>query len=161
VTRESGGRAPRFLVDEMLGRLARWLRLLGCDAACRPGASDAGLARRALDEGRVLLTRDLGLAADPRLAGRCRVVRAQAPLEQLREIVAAFGLDWRRGLFSRCTVCNAPLWPMETTEAKSRVPSHVLEERRQLRHCPACGRVYWQGSHAARMRRDLERALEG
>ena len=68
-----------------------------------------------------------------------------------------YGLDWREQLFSRCNVAIEPA-PREAVA--DRVPSRVLRERLELRTCPACERVYWEGSHLERMRHKLEQALE-
>jgi hypothetical protein len=150
----------RFLADEMLGRLTRWLRLVGYDTAYASGADDAEVVRLAVEERRTLLTRDRRLAGEWRVPD-CMVLRGDAPLDQLREVVTRFDLDWRAGLFSRCTVCNRLLQPAAPVEVSGRVPAGVVAEQRCFQHCLSCGRVYWHGSHAERMRRALELALGG
>jgi uncharacterized protein with PIN domain len=149
---------PRFAVDAMLGRLARWLRLLGYDVFYDAGVADAELARRAIVEGRILLTRDRALPEEFRVPA-LRLVAAEEPAAQLREIVSRFGLDWHSRLFTRCSECNAPLRPAAPEEVAARVPPRVQEQRLAFRCCPSCGRVYWQGSHTERMLRSLERIL--
>ncbi|UCE86779.1 MAG: twitching motility protein PilT, partial [Deltaproteobacteria bacterium] len=116
-----GGREVRFAVDAMLGRLARWLRIMGCDAVYEPDIDDASLVRCALEEQRVLLTRDRALPTEWRVP-RVRVLSAEAPLDQLREVARAFGLDWRARLFTRCNRCNAELVSATPAEVEGCVP---------------------------------------
>lgn len=154
----------RLILDAMLGRLARWLRVLGYDAAYDPHIEDEELVRRALDEGRVLVTRDTRLPEEWRVAGVV-VLGRDEPLGQLTELADRLGLrpeaGWRaRPLFTRCTVCNAVLEPVPPEEVAEEVPERVLEGRDTFRRCPKCARIYWEGSHVERMRRTLWRALE-
>lgn len=149
---------PRFAADAMLGRLAHWLRILGFDCRYEPGVSDADLARRAVEEERVVLTRDRAFPEEWR-GPAVRVLRAEATFEQLREVVRAFDLAARIRLFSRCNRCNAPLERASREEARGRVPARVWEHHERFRRCPACGRLYWEGSHVRRMRRVVDALL--
>jgi uncharacterized protein len=152
------GRPPRFLVDAMLGRLARWLRVLGCDTRYEAAAEDDDLVRESLAEGRILLTRDRGI---PRRwwVDNCFVVAGDDPMVQLREVVKHFGLDPRRRLFTRCTLCNTPLQILDAEETVRHVPAALRDRHERFVRCPSCGRLYWEGSHVDRMRRRLEEAL--
>jgi len=153
-----GDGPPRFAVDAMLGRLARWLRVLGLDATWTADVADAALVRHALDEGRWLLTRDRALPAEWRVP-RIHLVESEQPLEQLREISDAFALRPGVRLFARCTRCNAPLEAVPREVAAARVPPRVLARNDRFWRCPRCERLYWEGSHVDRMRRTLERVL--
>lgn len=142
----------RFVLDVHLGRLAAYLRMLGFDAAWSGAADDAELARQSVAEGRILLTRDVGLLK----RGEVRMgafVRATAPASQLREMSRRFGLAERAAPFTRCLRCNAPLGAATPEAARGRVPERILQEQLALRACPSCGRVYWRGSHHAAMER--------
>ena len=153
--------SPRFLADAMLGRLARWLRALGYDTAYDPALPDPALVRLAGVEGRVLLTRDRHLLRELRPA-RAHEVRHDAPLAQLHELVVALELEPPAELFTRCLVCNEPLSaPLGAGEAAPLLPPAARDLPGPVRRCPACGRVYWQGSHVRRMRRALAEALPG
>jgi uncharacterized protein with PIN domain len=149
---------PRFLTDAMLGRLARWLRVLGYDTAYDPTATDPALVSRAAAEGRVLLTRDRRLLRELR-PGRALEVRSDAPLEQLRQVIAALTLSAPAELFTRCLICNDVLSPVPEAEREAVVPEASRRLPGPVRRCPRCGRVYWPGSHARRMRAALDRAL--
>jgi len=144
--------APRFLADGMLGRLARWLRLLGYDTEYDNHASDLELARRARAEGRVLLTRDRALAA--RRGLQTLLIDSEVLQEQVRQVVEVFGLP-SAAACSRCACCNSPL--EEVAEAvREKVPPHVLRTQQRFWLCRGCGRVYWEGTHIDGIRRQME-----
>lgn len=154
------GMHPRFLLDVMLGRLARWLRALGHDAAYDHAADDPELLRRAARERRTLVTRDTRLAAEhPRR--RIVLLRANDTPGQLRELVAALGIARHPGLLTRCTACNARLRRATPDEVEGRVPDYVRSRQRDFRACPGCGRVYWPGTHRRGIVEALESALPG
>lgn len=156
--RSPGGAAPRFVCDAMLGRLARWLRVIGCDVVYRAHAADSEIARLAAAEQRVILTRDRQLPLEWR-GPRCLLIESESVADQLRQVVDAFELDWRSRAFTRCTRCNAVLLEVSKQQVVGRVPTRVLLEQPRFARCPGCRRVYWSGSHARRMRRALERIL--
>ncbi len=151
---------PRFLVDEMLEHLARWLRVMGYDAAGAGGLADEALVRRALAEDRMLLTRDRELPRNWRVRNVV-VVEDKGPWDQLRALVRRLGLDPEAAPFTRCSRCNEPLVEVgrrelqelesESDPAAPTVPPGVLEREERFRRCPGCGRVYWEGGHTRRM----------
>ena len=136
--------APRLLLDCMLGRLARWLRLIGYDAAYENAAEDQELARRARFEGRVLLTRDFELAS--RRGLRTLLIGSKDLEEQVRQVLAVLPIAYSDRT-PRCSQCNHPLNPVERAEVADRVPPYVLREHADFHLCSECGRVYWPGSH--------------
>jgi len=153
--------APRFAADAMLGRLARWLRVLGFDTTYDASLADPALVRLADAEGRILLTRDRHLLRELRPA-RAIEVRSDLPLEQLRGILTALDLAPPAELFTRCLVCNAELSPpLPAIEAADSLPPAARGLPGPVRRCASCGRLYWHGSHVRRMRHALERALPG
>jgi uncharacterized protein len=138
--------AMRFVVDVMLGRLARWLRRLGYDTDYANDRDDATLARIARAESRVLLTRDRALAA--RRGLRALLIDSQILDEQLAQVRAAFPLPTALRC-SRCSECNGLLAPATRAEVASRVPPYVLRTYAHFQVCPGCGRAYWPGTHRA------------
>jgi uncharacterized protein with PIN domain len=146
-------RPLRLLADGMLGKLAKWLRLLGYDTAYDNAAVDPDLAHRARAEGRVLLTRDRELAA--RRGLRTLLIQSEVLEEQVREVQDALGLPPGPAL-SRCAVCNTVLEPASPDDVADRVPPYVLRTQREFRRCPGCGRVYWPGTHVDGMQGQLE-----
>lgn len=153
-------RRPRFIADAMLGRLARWLRTLGFDTAYDDAIADADLIRRAFVERRHILTRDRGLFREWRVKGGL-LLESDGTEEQLREVVAAFDLSPAGRPFTRCRVCNGVLEPVPRAEVVALVPPRVADREEAFERCPDCGRIYWEGSHTARMRALLERVFEG
>ena len=150
---------PRFVVDVGLGRLAGLLRMLGLDALWRNDAKDAELARLSSSERRILLTRDLGLLK------RSEVVhgyfpRATDPSHQLIEVARRFRLAERMRPFSRCLACNTLLQPAALEQVQGRVPPRVAQSFQRFNTCPGCERVFWEGSHHARMERVVQRLRE-
>jgi uncharacterized protein with PIN domain len=144
----------RLLADGMLGRLAKWLRLLGYDTAYDNAATDPELARRARAERRVLLTRDRQLSA--RRGLRTLLIQSEALEDQVREVQDALGPPPSPPL-SRCAVCNAALTSVTPAEIADRVPPYVLRTQSEFHRCPDCGRIYWPGSHILAMRDQMER----
>jgi uncharacterized protein with PIN domain len=145
---EPSAKAPPLLLDAMLGKLARRLRWLGYDAEYRNDLSDGELMALALREGRVLITRDRGLANRRawREDGR-RLYLAETELEaQVRAIMAALGPPPGPG---RCIVCNGDLDPLSPAEAAPLVPPYVAQTQTEFVRCRRCRRVYWPGTHLA------------
>jgi hypothetical protein len=147
----------RLLADGMLGRLAKWLRLLGYDTAYDSGATDLELARRARAEGRVLLTRDRELAA--RRGLHTVLIQSQMLEEQVQEVQDDLGPPPHPAL-SRCAVCNGALEPVSHAEVADRVPPYVLRTQSEFYRCPGCERIYWPGSHLEAMRDLMEKFTE-
>ena len=143
----------RLLADGMLGRLVKWLRLLGYDTAYDNAATDHELAHRARAEGRVLLTRDHELAN--RRGLHTLLIQSQVLEEQIQEVQDGLGPPPHPAL-SRCAVCNSALEPISPDQVADRVPPYVLRTHTEFRHCPGCGRVYWSGSHIQAMREALD-----
>lgn len=138
------------MVDINVGRLARWLRAMGYDAALFTSQDDSDMVRMALKEGRAVLTKDRGIA-QRRVAttGRLRVLhlRSDSVPEQLRQVVAAFSLNPTHHPFSRCLECNQPLEERRKEEVKGLVPPYVFHTQQEFSQCPSCRRIYWQGTH--------------
>jgi len=140
----------RFVVDGHLGRLAAYLRMLGFDTWYERGADDPQLAGVANVEGRVLLTRDVGLLKRREVQfGYC--VRSQKPHEQLREVARRFDLQPHFTPFQRCMACNGPLEPVAKAEVSHLLPPHTRETKTEFSRCCDCGKIFWRGSHHARM----------
>ena len=146
---------PRFLCDEMLGRLCHYLRAAGYDALlAERGLRDALLLQQSCREGRQFLTQDARIV-EHRKAQGVVFIMPHAPLDQLARLVGKqFRLDWLAHAFTRCLVDNSLLVPANE-EACAKVPDDVRSPGEPLLMCPTCGRVYWRGSHYRRMRARL------
>lgn len=142
----------RFLVDGMLGRLARWLRAAGHDVVYEAPFDDLFLADRARREDRVLLTRDRELSR--RRGVRTLLIESDDLDGQLRQVLGLFPAP---GTGSRCLVCNVPLEPVPLTMVQDFVPPFVRQHQTSFWLCPSCRRVYWQGTHWQSMQERLLR----
>jgi uncharacterized protein with PIN domain len=141
----------RFVADVHLGTLARYLRLLGLDTLWDRDASDDELARVAARDGRVLLTRDRGLLKR-KLVDRGLFVRDDDPVEQAVDLVTRLDLADRVSPFTRCTVCNGSLVHAHKASIAEQLEPRTLRDVDEFVQCTECGRIYWQGSHHARLR---------
>jgi len=140
----------KFIADVMLGKLARRLRLLGISVHYDAAATDNEVLRQSLEQGLTILTRDTGLAARP-LAGNTLLIRSDRPAEQIKEVFASFPSLMHHSPLTRCSICNHRLESANPVEVRDRVPPHVQATVHRFLLCNGCGRVYWKGSHVARM----------
>jgi uncharacterized protein with PIN domain len=147
------GPVQRFAVDRMLGRLARWLRILGHDVAYGPHLRGAGLVACARAEGRTILTRDTRLVRMPHLPPHV-FIASDHFREQLRQLAGAVPLDGPAFL-ARCLDCNRVLDEAPRAAVRDRVPPYVLATAARFHVCPRCGRVYWPATHRTHMLREL------
>ena len=145
----------KFVADSMLGKLAKWLRILGYDTLYqsfyRPGVID-----QLLTEDRYLLSRYEGAAKKYGSTVLLHADRVGAQLDELRDNIKDFAPE-RSNWFSRCLACNTLLRQTPFEEARDNVPEYVFYNNMwAIRSCPSCGRYYWPGSHKTRMVNQLE-----
>lgn len=153
----------RFIADENVGKLAKWLRMMGYDTTIFKGDDDSSMVRQALDENRVILTRDTHIVKRRLISsGRIKaaLIKSDQPELQVREVVEALRLDYRPPAFTVCLECNHPLEERTKEQVKDRVPPYVFKTQNQYVECPACRRIYWRGTHWAAMMKKLARVLE-
>ncbi len=139
-----------FAADGHLGRLAAYLRMLGFDVWCEQSADDAEIAAIAKTDARCVLTRDAGLLKRKEVE-QGYFVRSQRPREQLSEVVRRFGLEHQIQPFTRCMECNGVLATAAKDEVEGDVPPRVRALHTEFSRCTKCRKVYWRGSHWARM----------
>lgn len=137
----------RFFADAMLGKLAKWLRILGCDVAFDPDISDGEIADRARREGRVILTRDTLLIRRRDVRDNHFFVCGDSYRDQLRQVVTRFSLDPEGSLFTRCVRCNEPLAKVGKQHVAGKVPPYVYKTQKSFHACARCGRIYWKATH--------------
>ncbi len=143
-------RDPRFVVDVNLGRLARLLRVLGFDVWWSSGADDATLAEVSRGERRILLTRDRGLLKRGVITHGL-FVHSQDPEEQAVEVIRRLDLAQRLAPFTRCLRCGGTLAAVPKDEVIDRLEPMTRQLYEEFSRCAGCGRIYWAGSHHARL----------
>jgi uncharacterized protein with PIN domain len=156
-------RRARFVLDSHLGRLARYLRLLGFDCLYKNDFRDDELARISSEQQRTLLTRDR-LLLQRKIVTRGYFIRATHPLEQTVEVLRRFDLSGDITPLGRCIRCNGLLEDIEKEAIEARLEPKTRRYYRRFRICPDCSQIYWQGSHFNKMTRlidSLRAAVEG
>ncbi len=148
---------PKFAADRMLGRLARWLRLLGVDVIWHPNLHGHELLRLARKEGRIMLTRDRRLKTAPDVL----FIQSQSFRDQLRETFSAYPFKLPAEPLSRCSRCNQVLEEADKETVGRLVPAFVYASQERFAVCPNCGRIYWNGTHAKRILGELATFLCG
>lgn len=143
-------RRTAFALDVQLGRLARYLRLLGFDTLYRNDWPDAELAEQAQREHRIVLTRDVGLLKRNAVTHGA-FLHHTAPRRQVEEVLERFDL-WRQlKVYSRCAGCNGLIDAIPREAAAGRVPPRVWAYQQAFFRCRDCGRLYWAGTHGDRL----------
>ena len=149
--------AERFLLDVHLGALARRMRLVGLDTGYRPDADDPELVAQAAAQRRVVLTRDRGLLRRRALPAGA-YVRGDRADEQLADVIDRFAPTLRP--WTRCPACNGTLVDAPVDDVWDRLEPGTRRSYTRFSRCPACGRAYWRGAHAARLDALVQRALD-
>lgn len=148
----------RFAAEMTLGKLAKWLRILGFDTMYSPNFSGERLID--MGEGCILLTRTIRIR-DMKTAQERIFITSNNPFDQLREVVQSLGLTMKDiRPFSRCIRCNMPLRTVEKKDVRGRVPDHIWETHEVFRMCTCCRRIYWPGSHTRRSRDRISRLFQ-
>ena len=150
----------RFITDGMLGKLTRWLRMLGYDVEYSRSLSDKRLINTAKEEGRILLTRDLELYQQAVTHGTdAFLVEGIAEAEKLANLAKRFNLKLEIDVnVSRCPKCNTRIRPIPKGEVVDRVPEGTFSNYEEFWECPGCRQVYWQGAHWKRINETLRDA---
>ena len=149
------GFPPRFLCDEMLHRLARWLRAAGYDTAlARDGDPDGAVLADALAEHRWMVTRDRGLLSHRDAAKAVVLIDGDHLAEQAEALSRQVPIDWQLAPMTRCLVCNRPLRPATETERLA-TPAAVRGSGVTVLICDTCAKAFWPGGHERRIQRTL------
>ncbi len=140
---------PKFVLDNMLGKLAKWLRLLGFDTLYPKFAKDIELVIISLSQKRILLTKDTGLIKRKDLKDYL-LIESNNWRDQLKEVINYFHLEKyikKERFFTICPVCNTPLVSIEKEDALGWVPHYVFCTNEEFSMCPSCKKIYWKGTH--------------
>jgi len=150
----------RFVLDNHLGKLTDYLRLLGFDAIYAQDWPDSLIAQCAAEENRILLTRDRGLLKRKIVTlGRC--IRADEPIDQLNEVVDFFDIKQYISPFRRCPRCNGSLAPVPKQQILDNLQPLTRKYYDEFTRCGTCGQIYWKGSHYDKIQKMLAPFLSG
>lgn len=145
-------REPKFILDVHLGKLSRYLRMLGFDTFYKNNLTDEEIVDKSLSEHRTILTRDLGILKR-KIVTHGYFVRNKNVELQTEEIVNRFQLENSIKAFSRCIECNNILKPVNKTEITEKIPAKVKLYFNEFFICTGCSKIYWHGSHVKDMLR--------
>ena len=152
---------PKFTVDQNVGKLAKWLRMLGFDSIFFTGRNDSEMVSTALAENRIILTRDTQIAKrSVAINGLLKVISINSDMlpEQFRQVASELNMDSSRFRpFTLCLEDNGPLVERTKEEVKDRVPPFVFKTQEKYVECPKCRRIYWKGTHWQKMMEKIER----
>lgn len=152
----------KFIVDEMLGRLAKWMRIIGLDTVYSKSISDYALLHAAAKERRFIITKDTHLKDKTKLP--LLLIRKDRYGDQLKEVLKALDLRVNSSkVFSRCLECNSTFAEVGPDKVKGKVPPYVFKTKRSFYKCGICGKIFWSGTHYSNTIESLKRLsnLEG
>lgn len=152
-------RETRFILDAHLGRLSKYLRLMGFDTLFNNNYSDPEIVDLAEKEKSIILTRDREMLKNKRIT-HAYWIRSDEARAQLQEVIKRFDIKNQVNLFSRCLRCNTPLEEVKKEDIADRLKPRTREFFTTFRHCPGCDRIYWNGSHYEKMKAFVESLLQ-
>ena len=145
-------REPKFVLDVHLGKLARYMRMVGLDTVYKNNSADGELIEISLKEKRTILTKGRGILKRNEVT-HGYWVRNEAPGKQLKEVVERFDLKNELKEFSRCLECNSTLIEIEKEKIIDRLPPKIKEWQNEFYYCRVCDKIYWKGSHYEKMKK--------
>ena len=154
----------KFIVDNNVGKLAKWLRMMGYDTLFFNGTNDSHMIATALAEGRVILTKDTQIMKRRVVTSgqlKAILIKGDEPDQQMHQVIDTLNLDCQFRPFAICLECNHPLLERSKQEVKDLVPPYVFQNQSQYMECPACHRIYWRGTHWQAMTQKLGKFMKG
>jgi len=155
--------ASRFIVDHNVGKLAKWLRVMGYDTLFFNGSNDSRMVATALAERRVILTRDTQIMQRRVVTkGQLKaiLIKSDRPGLQMHQVIETLNLDCQFRPFTICLECNQTLVVRSKEQVKDLVPPYVFRTQSQYMECPTCHRIYWRGTHWQAMTERLKQFMK-
>lgn len=147
----------KFVADTMLGKLARWMKILGYDVIYFRQIDDKQLIDVSRQSGRIIVTRDRQLANIPTLD--TFLIDSTDIWQQLKQVTKTYKLRFQETLFTRCTVCNGEIKPVKKSQVYEQLPTLVQRTQEEIYRCENCGKLYWEATHVKRIKRQLKENL--
>jgi len=150
----------KFVTDGMLGKLTRWLRMLGHDVIYTGSMDDKELIKKAKDEKRILLTRDLELYRQAIARGsETFLIESSNQTANLAKLAKRFKFQLEIDVeVSRCPKCNTQIKPASKASVIERIPETTASNYDEFWKCPGCNQIYWRGAHWKRIEKTLTEA---
>lgn len=152
----------KFIVDHNVGKLARWLRMMGYDTLFFNGDDDSSMISLALKSGGLILTKDTQIMKRRVVSSgqlKAILIESDEPEQQMQQVIESLNLDCQFRPFTICLECNQPLIERSKGEVQDRVPPYVFQTQSQYKECPACHRIYWRGTHWQAMTERLKKFI--
>ena len=143
-------RKPKFICDVHLGKLSRYLRMVGFDVYYKNDLSDEEILKISLAEKRAILTKDKGILKRKEVT-HAYFVRSKDTEEQAKEVIRRFNLQKEIKEFTRCLECNTELTKIAREKISGNLPPKVNQSQEEFYKCPGCGKLYWKGTHHQKM----------
>lgn len=151
----------KFLCDQMINRIGKWLRAAGYDTRMiQESCSDHQILELALAEQRLLITRDRHFLAMKEASPLLHYLKSNDFDACMAELNGQLVIDWLKAPFSRCLVCNTLLEKVMDKNVVQAIPERIRQEKELFWYCPSCKKFYWEGSHTASMLRQLKQWQE-
>jgi uncharacterized protein with PIN domain len=142
----------KFIADAMLGKLSKWLRILGFDTLYYRNKEDNKLLELAMEENRQILTRKTSLKTRKDIKSHLLFINENEPLKQLKEVIEHYKVTINPyNVFTLCLICNQKLEELPAVLAKDRVPEYVANTEKNFYICPHCKKIFWRGTHYKNM----------
>jgi uncharacterized protein len=153
----------KFIIDQMMGKLCKWLRILGYDAEYYEGKDFNAIRERCIEENRIFITKSVKNYKKAKLENAL-LINVENPGKQLKILIQHLGLDFTHDfnfkLFSRCLECNTPVIKAKKENLKDRVPEKSYFFNDEFNECPKCKKIYWKGTHFTKTIIILEKIMQ-
>jgi uncharacterized protein with PIN domain len=149
----------KFIADHMLGRLATWMRVIGCDVAYDSRLDAKGLIDQAEREERIILTRDAHLIKRKKVRKIYFFIQGDSYKDQLLQVIQWFEIDPYENFLTRCLRCNLPLTRIGKQDVEKKVFPYVFLTQESFYTCPLCHKIYWPATHKERAGQQLKEIL--
>jgi len=150
----------KFIADVMLGKLSKWLRILGFDTIYYRNMENDKLMALAVKENRQILTRKTSLKDRKDIKTLLLFIKENDPVKQLQEVIEHYSLKIKsHNVFTICLICNQKLEEIPAELVRDKVPDYVANTQKAFSICPHCKRIFWKGTHYENMWRRIEEAI--
>ncbi len=150
----------KFIADVMLGRLAKWIRILGFDTLYRPDFTDNEIIFIAANQKRIVLTCDRDLQKSLG-ENKSILIKSCYIYEQILQVIKELRLTIDKDLlFSRCNICNSEIKEVSKEAAVEKVPPYIFDKYSTFRYCSGCQKYYWKGTHQEKILKKIEAIIE-